>query len=63
MSEDSCHPRESGDPAVGHRRAGAGWVASRERREAANLDGCVASWILAFARMTPSPNLGAPSCP
>jgi hypothetical protein len=62
MSEDSCHPGESGDPAVGHRRAGADWGTSRQRRDAANLDGCVASWILAFARKTPSPCMGTPSC-
>jgi hypothetical protein len=63
MSEDPCHPRESEDPAVGHRRAGADWGTSRQRRDAANPDVCVASWILAFARMTPLPREGAPACP
>jgi hypothetical protein len=42
-----CHPRESGDPAVRPRRAGAGWGAA-----VANPVVVVMLWILAFARMT-----------
>jgi hypothetical protein len=47
-----CHPRESGDPVVGPRRAGAKRETLRQRRDPANPDARVASWILAFARMT-----------
>jgi hypothetical protein len=46
-----CHPRESVDPA-GPRRAGAGWASLGRGANAANLERRVASWILAFARMT-----------
>ncbi len=42
-----CHPRESGDPAVGPRRAGAGLAT-----DAANASAVVMLWILAFARIT-----------
>src|SRR5271163_3680332 len=50
-----CHPRESGDPAVGPERAGARCGTVRERCSAANPSRRVASWILAFARMTRVP--------